>query len=86
VALSIQLPALTLHDLWRWLMIAGGLACAAHGLLNKNMRIRDSRTWKGAWKGKIVTKPWQIIYMRGLFILIGIGMIVAGLDPNFPSR
>ena len=65
-------------------LIAMGALLIAHGFFSKHMRMRDSRTWEGAWRGKIVTKPWQIAYMRGLFILIGGVMIFCALSPTFP--
>jgi hypothetical protein len=72
------------RNLWRWGLMGMGTVLIAHGLFSKNMRMRDSRTWKGAWRGKIVTKPWQIVYMRSLFALIGAAMIFCALSPNFP--
>ncbi len=81
---SIALPTLTTRDLWRWGLIAMGALLIAHGFFSKHMRMRDSRTWEGALQGKIVTKPWQIAYMRGLFILIGGVMIFCALSPTFP--
>ncbi len=80
----IALPEWTVGDLWRWGLIAMGLVLVAHGLFSKNMRMRDSRTWEGTWRGKIVTKRWQIVYMRTLFTLIGAGAIVCALSPTFP--
>jgi hypothetical protein len=62
-------------NLWRWILLVFGLLLIAHGLFSKNMRIRDSRSWHGTWKGKIVTKPWQVAFMRILFVLIGVGAI-----------
>ncbi len=63
-----------------------GHGLMAQSLFSKNMRMRDSRTWKGAWRGKIVTKSWQIVYMRSLSILIGVVMIMCALRPTFPSQ
>jgi hypothetical protein len=56
----------------------------AHGLLSKKVRMGDSRTLEGAWRGKTVAKPWQKVYMRSLITLIGAAMIFCGLSPNFP--
>ena len=80
---SIALPRWTTGDLWRWGLIAMGAVLIAHGLFSKNMRMRDSRTWR-LWRWKIVTKPWQIVYRRSLFTLIGAAMIFCGGSPTFP--
>ena len=82
--LSIVLPSFATHDLWRWILIAAGLLVMAQGVFSKHFRMRDSRTWRGAWRGKIVEKRWQIAYMRSLFIFVGGGMIFCALCPTFP--
>jgi hypothetical protein len=82
--MSISLPSLTTRDMWRWVLIAMGAAFIAHGLFSKNMRIRDSRTWEGTWRGKIVSNPRQRVYMRSLFTLIGVSMVFCGLIPTVP--
>jgi hypothetical protein len=56
--------AWAIHGLWRWTDLAMGLLLVAHGLFSKNMRMRDNRTLLGVWRGKIVTKPWQVLFMR----------------------
>lgn len=80
----IELPGWTTGDLWRWGLIAMGTLLIVRGLSSKKMRMRDSRTLEGSWRGKIVTKPRQIVYMRSLFALIGAAMIFCGLSANFP--
>ncbi len=83
----IRWPGLTLHDLWRWLMIAMGLIFVAKGLLSKHMRMRDhDHGWSGFWRGKIVKNPRGILYFRALYILIGAGMVAFGFDPNYPGK
>jgi hypothetical protein len=68
-------PGWAARDLWRWLMLVFGLLLVAHGLFSKSMRMRDSSTRYGLWKGKIVTKPWQVVLMRSIFVLIGVAVI-----------
>jgi hypothetical protein len=76
---QIVWPSWTTQDLWRWLMLAFGFALIVRGLLSKNVRIRDSRTLDGWWRGKVATKTWQIVYMRSLLVLIGVGCISVAL-------
>jgi hypothetical protein len=73
--IQIVWPSWATQDLWRWLMLAFGFALVVRGLLSKNVRIRDSRTLGGWWRGKVAAKPWQIVYMRSLLVLIGVGFI-----------
>jgi len=67
-------PGWAARDVWRWLMVAFGFLWIAHGVFSRNMRMRDSTTLDGWWRGKIAT-GWRELYMRGLFVLIGIGFI-----------
>jgi hypothetical protein len=69
-------------DLWRWIMIALGLAVIVHGVASKHMRIRDSSTLYGLWRGKIVKKPWQVLLMRSFFVVLGICFVVFALRSN----
>src|SRR5215470_13210129 len=66
----------TTGDLWRWLMLLFGVLFIGKGLFSRNVRIRDSSTVAGWWRGKIATKPWQVLYMRSLLVGIGIAFIV----------
>ena len=66
----------TTGDLWRWLMLLFGLLSIGRGLFSKNVRMRDSSTWEGWWRGKIATKRWQVFYMRSLLVVIGLAFIV----------
>ena len=68
-------PGATAADLWRWLMLAVGALLIAHGILSKNVRIKDSRTWEGFWRGKIATKWWETLWMRTIFVGIGLAAI-----------
>ena len=75
----------TIGDLWRWLMLLFGLLSIGRGLFSKNVRIRDSSTWEGWWRGKIATKWWQVLYMRSLLVVIGLAFIVFAFTFQ-PSR
>lgn len=87
---TIVWPSLTAHDLWRWLLLGMGVALIAHGLFSKHMRMRDPSTLSGAWKGKIVTKQWQILFMRTLFVVVGIATVAfafgSALDTPLKSK
>jgi hypothetical protein len=68
-------PTWTIRDLWRWALLTFGLLIIIRGLFSENLRMRDSRTLRGLWLGKVVTKLWQIIYMRTLHVVIGVALI-----------
>lgn len=72
-------PHFNAADIWRWMMLALGVTLAAHGAFSREIRIRDSHTIEEWWKGKVATKPWQIVYMRTLFVAIGLCCIVFAL-------
>ena len=74
-------PSWTERDLWRWMMLAFAVICMGHGLFGRNVRMRDSRTFEGWLKGKVVT-GWKAIYMRILFVLIGIAAIIFAFSFN----
>jgi len=57
------------------MMLVFGLVGMIHGVFSKNMRIKDSRTWEGFWRGKIATKQWQILLMRIVFVTIGLAAV-----------
>jgi hypothetical protein len=78
-------PSWTRHDLWCWMMIVAGLAAIAHGLFSTNVRMRDNSSPYGIWRGKIVSKRWQVLYMRTFFVLIGAAAIICALDASFPG-
>lgn len=61
--------------MWRWLMLLFGLVLIVHGLFGKNIRIKNSSTWEGFWRGKIATKRWQVLLRRTLFVSIGVAAI-----------
>jgi hypothetical protein len=72
-------PHFNAADIWRWLALALGVALLVHGTFSRTMRMRDSRTTEGWWRGKVATKTWQIVYMRTLFITIGLCCIAFAL-------
>jgi hypothetical protein len=61
-------------------MLVLGLVLIGHGLFSNNMRVKDSRTWGGFWRGKIATKWWQVLWMRTLFVSIGVAAIAFALS------
>lgn len=79
-------PTWAARDLWRWGMLAIGFVMIAHGLLSKQMRIRDHGSWRGFLFGKIAEKRWQVVYMRALFVAIGVACIVSALSSNFITQ
>jgi hypothetical protein len=61
-------PSWAGHDLWRWGMVVLGWLLIAHGLFSKHMRMRDGLG------SRIAAKRWQIVYMRTLFLVIGVAL------------
>jgi hypothetical protein len=57
------------------MLLVFGLVLIVHGFFSKNMRVKDSRTWDGFWTGKIAKKRWQAVWMRTLFVGIGLAAI-----------
>jgi len=79
-------PSWTVRDGWRWVMLLLALLLIAHSIFSRNMRMRDSSTWRGILRGRVVTKRWQNIYMRTLYVVIGVGALVLAVTFDCPSK
>jgi hypothetical protein len=55
-------------------MLALGLLLAAYGVFSKRVRIRN-----GTLRGRIATDRSQILFVRGMFVLMGAGCVIFGL-------
>ena len=61
------------------MLLALGVVLIGRGVLGKNVGIRDSTTWDAWLWGRVATKLWEKVYIRTLYVAIGIAAILTAL-------